>query len=83
MKTCPRCNHHFDPVPQRRPDRRNLNRVERILRWVFITTGVVILVIVFATSCASSITQRYPWHGPILDPDGNPPPEPTYEAIQE
>lgn len=49
-------------------------------RIILITFALLALGI---AGCASpSPVEHYPWHGPIIDPDGNPVPEPHYEAIQ-
>jgi hypothetical protein len=49
-----------------------------------ITTFILCLGLALAVGGCVSPTpvEHYPWHGPIVDPNGNPVPEPHYEAIK-
>jgi hypothetical protein len=43
--------------------------------------AVALLALGLAGCASPAQVEHYPWHGPIVDPDGNPVPEPHYEAI--
>lgn len=43
--------------------------------------AVALLALGLAGCASPARVEHYPWHGPIVDPDGNPVPEPHYEAI--
>jgi len=40
----------------------------------FLTIVGILLTLSFFIGC----TTRYPWYGPLVDPNGKPPPEPSY-----
>jgi hypothetical protein len=39
--------------------------------------------LICAFGCSSTTSNQYPYHGPLVDPDGKLPPEPHYETIQK
>lgn len=43
-----------------------------------ICTFMLLAICAALAGCSSTPSEEYPWHGPLVGPDGNPPPQPSY-----